>query len=103
MIQYQIGQIQTQQILWSEIFRLERQVSSLDAYRKHYHMMLNAWSNSLKHGFENEQPQPQVLALNIHRISYSFISQALLIDPCFNQWQQLELDILAAIQAFISL
>lgn len=102
MIQHQIDQIQIQQKLWSEVFRLERQVSTIDAYRKHYEIMLNAWRNSLRSRFDNEHYHNQALALNIHRISYSFISQALLIDPYFNQWYQLELDIVSAIQAFIT-
>ena len=100
IIHFQIKQVQQQQMIWQQIFQLERQVSSQDAYQKHYELMLKLW-NEILMPFIAEVKQRQRTALNLHRISYGFISQTLLVNSCFNSWHDLTQDILLATHTFI--
>ena len=100
IVHYQSQQIQAQQFLWAQTFLLERQVSSQDAYQKHYQLMTELWNDILKPFIQQEQLR-QRSALNLHRISYGFISQTLLVNCHFKDWEGLTQDILAAAQSFV--
>ncbi|MFC6167309.1 TetR/AcrR family transcriptional regulator [Acinetobacter terrestris] len=100
IVHFQIQQIQAQQFLWAQTFLLERQVSSQDAYQKHYQLMTELWNDILKPFIQQEQLR-QRSALNLHRISYGFISQTLLVNCHFKDWEGLTQDILAAAQSFV--
>ena len=100
IVHYQSQQIQAQQFLWAQTFLLERQVSSQDAYQKHYQLMTELWNDLLKPFIQQESPRLRS-ALNLHRISYGFISQTLLVNCHFKEWEGLTQDILAAAQSFI--
>src|SRR5690606_24557462 len=100
IVHFQIQQIQAQQFLWAQTFLLERQVSSQDAYQKHYQLMTELW-NDLLEPFIQQEKSRQRSALNLHRISYGFISQSLLVNCHFKEWEGLTPDILAAAQSFI--
>lgn len=100
IIQFQIQQIQQQQVLWAQTFLLERQVSSQESYQKHYQLMTELWDQLLQPFMQSEKSR-QRSALNLHRISYGFISQTLLVNTHFKEWDDLTQDILAAIQSFI--
>ena len=100
IIQFQLQQIQTQQWLWAQTFLLERQVSHIETYQKSYSMMLQMWQQIFAPVIHNAEQQLR-LALNLHRISYGFISQSLLINPHFQDWDALHTDISLAIQPFL--
>ena len=100
IIQFQLQQIQTQQWLWAQTFLLERQVSHIETYQKSYSMMLQMWQQIFAPVIHNAEQQLH-LALNLHRISYGFISQSLLINPHFQDWDALHTDISLAIQPFL--
>ena len=98
--QLQLQQIQAQQWLWAQTFLLERQVSHIETYQKSYSMMLQMWQQIFAPVIHNAEQQLH-LALNLHRISYGFISQSLLINPHFQDWDALHTDISLAIQPFL--
>lgn len=100
IVHFQIQQIQAQQFLWAQTFLLERQVSSQDAYQKHYQLMTELWNDLLKPFIQQESPRLHS-ALNLHRTSYGFISQTLLVNCHFKDWEGLTQDILAAAQSFV--
>ena len=100
IIQFQLQQIQAQQWLWAQTFLLERQVSHIETYQKSYSMMLQMWQQIFAPVIHNAEQQ-LCLALNLHRISYGFISQSLLINPHFQDWDALHTDISLAIQPFL--
>ncbi|TCB47211.1 TetR/AcrR family transcriptional regulator [Acinetobacter terrestris] len=100
IVHFQIQQIQTQQFLWAQTFLLERQVSSQDAYQKHYQLMTELWNDILK-PFVQQESLRLHSALNLHRTSYGFISQTLLVNCHFKEWDDLTQDILAAAQSFV--
>ena len=100
IIQFQLQQIQAQQWLWAQTFLLERQVSHIETYQKSYSMMLQMWQQIFAPVIHNAEQQLH-LALNLHRISYGFISQSLLINPHFQDWGTLYTDISLAIQPFL--
>lgn len=81
-------------------FLLERQVSHIETYQKSYSMMLQMWQQIFAPVIHNAELQLR-LALNLHRISYGFISQSLLINPHFQDWGTLYTDISLAIQPFL--
>lgn len=99
--QFQLQQIQAQQWLWAQTFLLERQVSHIETYQKSYSMMLQMWQQIFVPVIHNAEQQLR-LALNLHRISYGFISQSLLINPHFQDWDVLYTDISLAIQPFLA-
>lgn len=101
IIQFQLQQIQAQQWLWAQTFLLERQVSHIETYQKSYSMMLQMWQQIFAPVIHNAEQQLR-LALNLHRISYGFISQSLLINPHFQDWGTLYTDISLAIQPFLA-
>lgn len=101
IIQFQLQQIQAQQWLWAQTFLLERQVSHIETYQKSYSMMLQMWQQIFAPIIHNAELQLR-LALNLHRISYGFISQSLLINPHFQDWGTLYTDISLAIQPFLA-
>ena len=100
IIQFQLQQIQAQQWLWAQTFLLERQVSHIETYQKSYSMMLQMWQQIFAPVIHNAEQQLR-LALNLHRISYGFISQSLLINPHYQDWDALHTDISLAIQPFL--
>jgi len=100
IIQFQLQQIQAQQWLWAQTFLLEQQVSHIETYQKSYSMMLQMWQQIFAPVIHNAEQQLR-LALNLHRISYGFISQSLLINPHFQDWGTLYTDISLAIQPFL--
>lgn len=101
VVHYQLQQIQAQQFLWAQTFLLERQISNIDSYRKSYAMMINMWENILNNWISDIQDLKH-LSLHIQRICYGFVSQSLLIDPDFADWQTLENDILESIHPLLS-
>ena len=91
IIHFQLEQIQAQQFLWAQSFLLERQVSSIETYQKSYAMMVEMWQNMLK-PFIQDDEQLKQMSLNVQRICYGFVSQTLLIEPEFKDWNVLEAD-----------
>ena len=91
LLRFQIRQIQAKQQIWAQLFLLERQISSPNAYQKHYQLMIDVWDQALNCYTHNPA---QNLSLNIHRISYGFISQSLLVNPDFHHWDQLAQEII---------
>ncbi|QCO21106.1 TetR family transcriptional regulator [Acinetobacter cumulans] len=98
IIHFQIEQIQAQQFLWSQVFLLERQISDIESYRKSYAMMVHMWQSILEPFIQNDEQLNKSMALNMQRVCYGFVSQTLLIEPEFWEWQQLEKDILKSIK-----
>ena len=92
ILHFQIEQIQAQQLLWSQVFLLERQISDIESYRKSYAMMVQMWQSILE-PFIPDDEQLKQMALNMHRVCYGFVSQTLLIEPTFKDWNVLEMDI----------
>ncbi|NNG82766.1 MULTISPECIES: TetR/AcrR family transcriptional regulator [Acinetobacter Taxon 24D] len=100
VIHYQLEQIQTQQFLWAQTFLLERQVSNIESYRKSYQMMVQMWQNILAPFFEDTE-QLKRMSLNVQRVCYGFVSQTLLVEPEFVEWEDLEKDIIQTLVNFI--
>ena len=92
VIHFQLQEMQAQQFLWAQSFLLERQISSIEIYQKSYAMMVQMWRSILA-PFVQDDEQLQRMSLNIQRICYGFISQTLLIEPEFKDWEVLEGDI----------
>ncbi len=93
IIHFQIEQVQQQQFLWAQTFLLERQISSIDIYRKSYAMMVQMWQDIIE-PFIQDDMQLKSTALNLQRVCYGFISQTLLIEPEFGEWRDLECDMI---------
>ncbi|MEJ2900151.1 TetR/AcrR family transcriptional regulator [Acinetobacter sp. NS-4] len=93
VIHYQLEQIQAQQFLWAQTFLLERQISNIESYRKSYEMMVQMWQSILA-PFIQDTEQLKRMSLNVQRVCYGFVSQTLLIEPEFEEWDELERDII---------
>ena len=92
IIHFQLEQIQARQFLWAQAFSLERQISNIESYRKSYAMMVQMWYSILQPYIEDEA-QLKGISLNVQRVCYGFVSQSLLVEPEFVEWDQLEKDI----------
>lgn len=92
IIHFQLEQIQARQFLWAQAFLLERQISNIESYRKSYAMMVQMWYSILQPYIEDEA-QLKGTSLNVQRVCYGFVSQSLLVEPEFVEWDQLEKDI----------
>jgi AcrR family transcriptional regulator len=93
VIHYQLEQIQAQQFLWAQTFLLERQISNIESYRKSYGMMVQMWQSILAPFIQAEQLKR--ISLNVQRVCYGFVSQTLLVEPEFREWDELEGDIIS--------
>ena len=93
VIHYQLEQIQVQQFLWAQTFLLERQISNIESYRKSYEMMVQMWQSILA-PFIQDTEQLKRMSLNVQRVCYGFVSQTLLIEPEFREWDELEGDMI---------
>ena len=100
VIHYQLEQIQAQQFLWAQTFLLERQISNIESYRKSYDMMLQMWQSILA-PFIHDAEQLKQMSLNVQRVCYGFVSQTLLVNPEFREWDELEGDMIQTLANFI--
>lgn len=100
IIHFQLEEIRTQQFLWAQSFLLERQVSSIESYQKSYAMMVQMWQSILE-PFIHDNHQLQHTSLNVQRICYGFVSQTLLTQPEFADWEVLESDIINGLSCFV--
>ena len=96
VIHFQLEQIQAQQFLWAQTFLLERQISNIESYRKSYEMMVQMWQSILA-PFMEDAEQLKRMSLNVQRVCYGFVSQTLLVEPEFGEWDILEKDLIQSI------
>ena len=96
IIHFQLEQIQTRQFLWAQTFLLERQISNIESYRKSYAMMVQMWRSILEPSIQDDE-QLKHMALNMQRVCYGFVSQTLLVEPEFEEWKELEKDIVQSL------
>ena len=102
IIHFQLQEMQAQQFLWAQSFLLERQISSIEIYRKSYEMMVQMWCSILA-PFIKDHEQLSRVSLNVQRVCYGFISQTLLIEPEFGEWQVLESDMLGFVKSLMEM
>ena len=102
VIHFQLQGIQAQQFLWAQTFLLERQISSIEIYRKSYEMMVQMWQTILT-PFIQDHEQLNRISLNVQRVCYGVISQTLLIEPEFREWEVLESDVLGFVESLIEM
>lgn len=100
VIHFQLQEIQAQQFLWAQTFLLERQISSIEIYRKSYDMMVQMWQTILT-PFILDHEQLNRISLNVQRVCYGVISQTLLIEPKFGEWKILENDVLGLVKSLM--
>ena len=96
LIHFQLEQIQARQFLWAQTFLLERKISNIESYRKSYAMMVQMWRSILEPSIQDDE-QLKHMALNMQRVCYSFVSQTLLVEPEFEEWKELEKDIVQSL------
>ena len=96
LIHFQLEQIQARQFLWAQTFLLERQISNIESYRKSYAMMVQMWRSILEPSIQDDE-QLKHMALNMQRVCYGFVSQTLLVEPEFEEWKELEKDIVQSL------
>lgn len=102
VIHFQLQEIQAQQFLWAQTFLLERQISSIEIYRKSYDMMVQMWQTILT-PYVQDHEQLNRISLNVQRVCYGVISQTLLIEPEFGEWEVLESDMLCFLKSLIKM
>ena len=100
VIHFQLQEIQAQQFLWAQTFLLERQISSIEIYRKSYEMMVQMWRSILA-PFVQDHEQLNRISLNVQRVCYGTVSQTLLIEPEFMEWAVLESDMLCLVKSLM--
>ncbi|MGU7769531.1 TetR/AcrR family transcriptional regulator [Burkholderia sp. MR1-5-21] len=79
LVDLQVDVVQADVALWSALFALERQVSPLAAYRRHYDAYVALWRDALA-GAADPPPAARLdgLARMAHAACYGWISQSLL-------------------------
>ncbi|MDH1704790.1 TetR/AcrR family transcriptional regulator [Acinetobacter johnsonii] len=96
IIHFQLKQIQARQFLWAQTFLLERQISNIESFRKSYAMMVQMWRSILEPSIQDDE-QLKHMTLNMQRVCYGFVSQTLLVEPEFEEWKELEKDIVQSL------
>ncbi|KWE72474.1 TetR family transcriptional regulator [Burkholderia ubonensis] len=89
--------------LWSALFALERQVSPLAAYRRHYDGYVELWRDALAHAAD---PPPAErlgeVARLAHSLCYGWVSQSLLTRGPAPGATALRDELHAALQAYLA-
>ncbi|PTU70460.1 TetR family transcriptional regulator [Chromobacterium haemolyticum] len=77
LLALQLDTVQRQAAAWSALLQLERRVSPLEAYRRHYQQYVDIWRAALASAAE-PPPRLDAAARMVHCLCYGSISQALL-------------------------
>ena len=59
-------------------------------------MMVQMWRSILEPFIQDEE-QLKHMALNMQRVCYGIVSQTLLVEPEFEEWKELEKDIVQSL------
>lgn len=79
LIDEQLDLVMDEGAVWSALFMLERQVSSPDAYRKHYDQFVALWAQALSASAQAPEPERvPVVARMVHTMVYGWVTQSLL-------------------------
>ncbi|WP_337882797.1 TetR family transcriptional regulator [Chromobacterium haemolyticum] len=98
LLALQLDTVQRQAAAWSALFQLERRVSSLEAYRRHYQQYVDIWRAALA-GAVEPPPRLDAAARMAHCLCYGAISQALLSQGSAADLPALRLELEAALNA----
>ncbi|KVA00818.1 TetR family transcriptional regulator [Burkholderia latens] len=103
LVDLQIDAIAADAALWAALFSLERQVSPLAAYRRHYDAYVALWRDALAHAAD---PPPTArldgCARMAHSVCYGGVSQALLtLGPALD-FAMLRGELQAVLRAYLA-
>lgn len=75
----QVGQVMGEAPVWAALFQVERQVSTLAAFRKHYEAHVQVWDRTLQAaGVPRDAARRAEAARMLHALTYGWVSQSLL-------------------------
>jgi AcrR family transcriptional regulator len=72
-----VGRVAREAPVWSALFLLERQVSSVQAFRKHYEAYVQLWQLALEAAADRPSDAAGAARL-LHAMAYGWVSQSLL-------------------------
>lgn len=79
LIDEQLDRVMDEAAVWAALFMLERQVSSPDAYRKHYDQFVALWAEALSVSDQALEPaRVPLVARMVHTMVYGWVTQSLL-------------------------
>lgn len=85
---------------WAALFLLERQISSIDAFRAHYERWVALWQHALL-AAGDPPADPAGAARLLHALSYGWVSQSLLSQGAGLDAQRLRADLQLAVTGVV--
>ena len=73
----QVGRVMAEAPMWAALFLVERQVSTPQAFRKHYEAYVALWRRTLEAACDAPHDAPAAARL-LHAMTYGWVSQSLL-------------------------
>lgn len=73
----QVGRVMAEAPVWAALFLVERQVSTPEAFRKHYEAYVDLWQRTLEAAADAPRDAPGAARL-LHAMTYGWVSQSLL-------------------------
>lgn len=97
----QVGQVMCEAPVWAALFQVERQVSTLSAFRKHYEAHVQVWDATLQAAAEApcDAPGRAEAARMLHALTYGWVSQSLLASGALVDAQALRVQLGVAVHA----
>jgi len=103
LIDAQLDSVMDEAAVWSALFMLERQVSSPDAYRKHYDQFVALWGEALLASTEPpEAARLPVVARMVHTMVYGWVTQCLLTQGADLDRATLHAEVKRAVSAYLA-
>lgn len=107
LIDEQLDRVMDEAAVWAALFMLERQVSSPDAYRKHYDQFVALWGEALLASGQASAPslvpaRVPVVARMVHTLVYGWVTQCLLTQGPALDRAALHAEVKRAAQAYLA-
>ncbi|MBI3381381.1 MAG: TetR/AcrR family transcriptional regulator [Aquabacterium sp.] len=103
LIDEQLDRVMDEAAVWAALFMLERQVSSPDAYRKHYDQFVALWCEALLASGQTLEPaRVPVVARMVHTLVYGWVTQCLLTQGPELDRTALHAEVKRAAQAYLA-
>lgn len=103
LIDEQLDRVMDEAAVWAALFMLERQVSSPDAYRKHYDQFVTLWGEALLASSQTLEPaRVPVVARMVHTLVYGWVTQCLLTQGPDLDRAALHAEVKRAAQAYLA-
>lgn len=100
----QVGPVLAEAAVWAALFQVERQVSTVQAFRKHYEAHVQVWLHTVQAAADapSDPAVQQATARMLHALTYGWVSQSLLAQGAAVDAASLRAELGRASRAYVA-